>query len=92
VIDLSIAQRPGTIGPGTGTRRYIAPEQGRGGVVGPAADVWGIGAVLREAGLDDLAAACLREDPAERPAVDDVVQWLDETVDRARPAHSRQAA
>jgi eukaryotic-like serine/threonine-protein kinase len=76
VIDLSIAQRPGRIDPGTGTRRFMAPEQERGGVVGPAADVWGIGAVLAEAGLSEFAEACLRDDPALRPAVDELAGWL----------------
>jgi serine/threonine protein kinase len=49
VIDLSIAQRPGFGSPGLGTWCYLAPEQARGGPLGPAADVWGIGAVLFEA-------------------------------------------
>jgi eukaryotic-like serine/threonine-protein kinase len=75
VIDLSIAQPPGRIEPGTGTRRWMAPEQERGGYVTEKTDVWGIGAVLRWAGLD--CEACLREDPAERPSVEDVIRWLD---------------
>jgi eukaryotic-like serine/threonine-protein kinase len=49
VIDLSIAQRPGFGSPGLGTWCYLAPEQALGGPLGPAADVWGIGAVLFEA-------------------------------------------
>jgi serine/threonine protein kinase len=87
VIDFSIAQRPGPIDAGTGTRRWMSPEQERGGRVGPAADVWGIAAVLRAAGLElDVA-----EDPSERPAVADVLRWLD-GLESPRPAHSRQAA
>ena len=31
LIDFSIAQRPGRVAPGTGTRRWMAPEQVRGG-------------------------------------------------------------
>jgi eukaryotic-like serine/threonine-protein kinase len=94
VIDLSIAQRPGRIRAGTGTERYMAPEQERGDRVGPPADVWGIGAVLREAGgPDDLVAACLRADPRERPAVDDLIGWLNRCgVPSASPPHPQPAA
>jgi serine/threonine protein kinase len=49
IIDLSVARPPGPAGPGVGTWCYMAPEQVRGGTLGPAADVWGIGAVLWEA-------------------------------------------
>jgi eukaryotic-like serine/threonine-protein kinase len=49
LIDLSIARAPQTIGPGIGTRRYMAPEQVTGGEIGAATDVWGLGAVLFEA-------------------------------------------
>jgi eukaryotic-like serine/threonine-protein kinase len=87
VIDFSIAQRPGRVEPGTGTRRWMAPEQVDGGRVTAATDVWGIAAVLRSAGLDyDVA-----ENPAERPAVADVIRWLD-GLPSPRPAHTRQAA
>jgi len=87
VIDFSIAQRPGPIDSGTGTRRWMSPEQERGGRVSAASDVWGIAAVLRACGLDLQVA----EDPSERPAVADVLRWLD-GLESPRPAHSRQAA
>jgi serine/threonine protein kinase len=47
LIDLSVARPPGPAHGGIGTLYYMAPEQVRGGELGPAADVWGIGAVLR---------------------------------------------
>jgi serine/threonine protein kinase len=87
LIDLSIAQRPGPVETGTGTRRWMAPEQERGALATTATDVWGIGAVLRSVGLDLEVA----EDPAARPAVADVLRWLD-GLPSPRPAHPRQAA
>jgi serine/threonine protein kinase len=60
LIDLSVARPPGPARAGVGTPLYMAPEQASGGVLGPAADVWGIGAVLfeavvGEAPFDDLS-------------------------------------
>jgi len=49
VLDLSIARSPGRGEKDTGTLEYMAPEQARGGYLGPSTDVWGIGAVLFEA-------------------------------------------
>src|SRR5262249_6548311 len=46
VIDLSVARPPGRARPGVGTRQSLSPEQARGGDLGPAADAWGIGAVM----------------------------------------------
>src|SRR5689334_12508906 len=46
LLDLSLARPPGEVHAGVGTRQYMAPEQAAGGVLGPAADVWGIGALL----------------------------------------------
>jgi serine/threonine protein kinase len=57
VIDLSTARRPGRARPGAGTWCYMAPEQARGGRVGPEADVWGIGVVLWEAACGDTPFA-----------------------------------
>jgi len=70
LIDLSIARRPGRVRPGTGTWCSLAPEQARGEHAGPAADVWGLAALLHEAltgrapfGDDDAG----RSGPAEGP-------------------------
>jgi serine/threonine protein kinase len=49
LIDMSLARRPGPSRGGSGTPGYMAPEQIRGGYLGPATDVWAIGAVLYEA-------------------------------------------
>jgi len=49
LIDLSLAQPPGPVTAGLGTRDYLSPEQGVGGVVSAASDVWGLGVTLYEA-------------------------------------------
>jgi serine/threonine protein kinase len=55
LIDLSVARPPGPAHAGIGTHYYLSPEQARGGDLGPAADVWGIGAVLFEAATGEPA-------------------------------------
>jgi serine/threonine protein kinase len=67
LIDLSIARRPGRVRPGTGTWCSLAPEQARGEHAGPAADVWGLAALLHEA----LAGAAPfgGDDEAEHPCL-----------------------
>jgi len=55
LIDLSVARPPGPAHGGIGTLYYMAPEQVRGGELGPPADVWGIGAVLFEAATREPA-------------------------------------
>jgi serine/threonine protein kinase len=61
LIDLSVARPPGAARSGIGTFSYMAPEQVRGGELGPATDVWGLGAVLFEAATGELAF----EEPSE---------------------------
>jgi eukaryotic-like serine/threonine-protein kinase len=55
LIDLSVARPPGPAHAGIGTHYYLSPEQARGGDLGPAADVWGIGVVLFEAATGEPA-------------------------------------
>jgi eukaryotic-like serine/threonine-protein kinase len=57
LLDMSVARRPGRMRTGLGTWCYMAPEQARGGRVGPAADVWGLGVVLWEAASGDTPFA-----------------------------------
>jgi eukaryotic-like serine/threonine-protein kinase len=83
LIDLSVARPPGTAHAGIGTHYYLSPEQARGGELGPAADVWGIGAVLFEAatgepGFDDPDDPDGADDPGD-PGDDDSVS--SETLD-----------
>jgi serine/threonine protein kinase len=61
LIDMSLARPPGPVSPGVGTRAYMAPEQARGGEAGPAADVWGAGAVLYEAATGTSAFRALED-------------------------------
>jgi eukaryotic-like serine/threonine-protein kinase len=55
LIDLSVARAAGRSRAGVGTWCYMAPEQARGGELGPAADVWGIGGLLYEAATGTCA-------------------------------------
>jgi len=55
VLDLSIARPPGFHHGGIGTSGYMAPEQSRGGQLGPATDVWGIGVTLYEVATGEPA-------------------------------------
>ncbi|HET9769520.1 MAG TPA: protein kinase [Acidimicrobiia bacterium] len=74
-------------GTAVGTARFMAPEQAGGGEVGPPADVYGMGAVLRHIGGDSLppeleavTEACLAPEPAARPTAADLYRRLTELV------------
>ena len=80
LIDLSVARAPGPAHGGIGTLFSMAPEQVRGGELGAAADVWGIGALLFEAAtgapaFDDPDADVLdatgSDEPSEEPTDSD---------------------
>jgi serine/threonine-protein kinase len=62
-------------GSAVGKARFTAPEQAAGEAVGPPADVYALGALLRHAGggalppeLDSLVEACLLPQPGARPS------------------------
>ena len=76
VLDLSIARSPGRGEKDTGTLGYMSPEQARGGYFGPAADVWGIGAVLFE--------ATTGEPPFEAPDEEDRYEQLERRAEPVR--------
>jgi serine/threonine protein kinase len=67
LIDLSVARPPGPAKAGIGTWCYMAPEQARGGRLGPEADVWGIGGVLFEAATGECAFDEDGDDDVEYP-------------------------
>src|SRR5204863_9034849 len=78
LIDLSLARAPGGRHRGVGSRPYMSPEQVLGKPVGPAADVWGIGATLFEAatasrpwgdGIDTAPNSDRPRDPRAVPSV-----------------------
>ena len=98
LIDLSIARRLDELHELTspvGTDLWMAPEQRdveRFGEIGPASDVWGLGATLRATLPDrvptpvaDVVAACLAPRPADRPTADELARELEPLVD-ALPA------
>ena len=64
LLDLSIARPPGRGEKGMGTLEYMSPEQARGDILGAAADVWGIGAVLFEAATGEVPFDAYEDDEA----------------------------
>lgn len=90
IIDLSVARPPGPSRPGVGTWYYMAPEQVRGDTLEPAADVWGIGAVLWEAAAGRPAFGDQAEDgpfESETESSDDAYPQL---LRAARPIRSQR--
>jgi eukaryotic-like serine/threonine-protein kinase len=98
LIDLSIARRIDELGElvtPVGTYRWMAPEQAdveRFGEIGPASDVYGLGATLRAAlpervprALVAAVESCLESRPADRPAAGELADLLEPMVD-ALPA------
>jgi eukaryotic-like serine/threonine-protein kinase len=98
LIDLSIARRVDELGElvtPVGTDRWMAPEQAdvdRFGEIGPASDVYGLGATLRAALPERVPAslaaavdACLAPRPGDRPAAGELADLLEPMVD-ALPA------
>ena len=71
LIDLSLARRPGRWHAGIGTWCNLSPEQARGGTLGPAADVWGLGTVLYEAATGRPPVA----DPSQAAGNDPTSTW-----------------
>jgi eukaryotic-like serine/threonine-protein kinase len=94
LIDLSIARRIDDLAElrtPVGTEGYMAPEQrdpDRFGEIGPASDIWGLGATLREALPDRAPArvtaivdACLEPRPFDRPTAAELASVLEPIVD-----------
>ena len=70
LIDLSLARRPGRrVARGIGTAQYLSPEQARGGVVGPPADVFGLGATLWAAATGQRPFAVPRDGQSHQQLV-----------------------
>lgn len=108
VIDFSVARPLGRVRRAAGTRVYMAPEQARGGTLGAATDVWGIGAVAYEGATGRRPFSGLSAD-ADYPQLEhraqsvrvhrrlprllaDVIDGCLEPEPRARPTVDRLAA
>ena len=89
--DFGLALEVGAVAPdrgggGEGTLAYMPPEQRAGEAVHPAADVHAFGASMREIlgctrgeippELLEVAAACMRREPADRPTIPWILERL----------------
>ena len=86
------------IGTVLGTAHFMAPEQAAGAPVGPPADVFALGAVLRHvagdslpAGLKPLVEAALASEPAARPSAAELNASLSAPSDTALTQIARPA-
>lgn len=86
------------IGTVLGTAQFMAPEQAAGTRVGPPADVFALGAVLRHvagdsfpAGLEPLVEAALSPEPADRPSAAELQARLSTPNDAAPTVIARPA-
>ena len=86
------------IGTVLGTARFMAPEQAAGAPVGPPADVFALGALLRQvaggsppAGLEPLIEAALAKEPAARPSAAELHARLS-ALDPAAPTETGRSA
>jgi len=91
LIDLSIARPPGPAHAGIGTFYYKSPEQIRGGELGPAADVWGIGAALFEAATGEPAFDDPDADELDHVADDESYEASDELYEESDEPTSERA-
>ncbi|MGH3085809.1 MAG: serine/threonine-protein kinase [Rubrobacteraceae bacterium] len=84
ILDLSIARKPGRGAKGAGTIHYLSPEQARGDIVGPPADVWGIGATLYESLTGELPFH------AESLGTDEDTGEYEQLLRRVEPIHKHR--
>jgi serine/threonine protein kinase len=95
MLDLSVARPPGPAPPGVGTFCYLAPEQARGGLLSPAADVWGIGITMYEAATGDVPFDIGEtydpgDDPGTGTGTTGPDDWYPQLDERAPPIATRR--
>jgi hypothetical protein len=69
ITDLGLARRAGEAQRFGGTPAYMAPEQFATRTATPLSDLYSLGLILSDLGIDhDVVQRCLRRDPSDRPA------------------------